>query len=120
MAYISAMVAPVPDANKDVYFEMARKLLPFWRDAGAIGYKECWGVDVPDGKLTSFPMSVKAEPGETVAVAYIEWADKAAADAAYKAMETDETWQAVFADGMPFDGKRMIFGGFEVVIDGLD
>ncbi|WP_193139941.1 MULTISPECIES: DUF1428 domain-containing protein [unclassified Meridianimarinicoccus] len=120
MAYISAMLAAVPDANKDAYFDTARKMLPLWKEAGAIGYKECWGVDVPDGKLTSFPMAVKAEAGETVAIAYIEWTDKAVADAAFKAMETDERWQAAFADGMPFDGKRMIFGGFEVLIDGLD
>lgn len=120
MSYISAMVAAVPNANKDAYFELARKMVPLWQQAGATGLKECWGADVPDGKVTSFPFAVKKEPDESVAVSYIEWPDKATADAAFQKMETDPSWQAVFADGMPFDGKRMIFGGFEVVIDGLD
>lgn len=119
MSYISAMVAAVPDANKDAYLEMVTGMLPLWKEFGATDYRECWGVDVPDGEVTSFPMAVKKGDGETVVLSWIEWEDKAAADACFAAMQTDPRWQQAFAAGMPFDGKRLIFGGFETIVGGL-
>lgn len=119
MSYVSAMVAAVPDANKDAYLQMAIETQPLWKEFGATDYRECWGADVPDGEVTSFPMAVKKGQDETVVLSWIEWPDKATADACFAAMQTDPRWQKIFANGMPFDGKRMIFGGFDIMVGGL-
>ena len=76
--------------------------------------RECWGDDVPDGEVTSFPMAVRKEPGETVVFSWIEWPDKATRDKCMGAMRSDPRFEAMGA--MPFDGKRMIFGGFEPIV----
>lgn len=112
MTFIDGFVTPVPDARKDEYIAMARAAWPIFKDYGATALWECWGAEVPEGKLTSFPMAVKLEPGETVVFSWIAWADKADRDRCHASMEQDPRWKEACGPEMPFDGKRMIFGGF--------
>jgi len=115
MSFISGFVAPVPTAGKDGYISHAKKSWPMFRKYGALRMTECWGSDVPGGELTSFPMAVKLEEGETVVLSWIEWPDKATADACWASMETDPDWQQMM--DMPFDGKRMFWGGFKTLVE---
>ncbi len=115
MAFVWGFAAPVPTGNKQTYIEHARACWPLFQEFGALDWMECWGTDVPDGKLTSFPMAVQKTEDETVALSWIVWPDKATAEACMAAMETDQRWIDLFANGMPFDGKRMIWGGFEKI-----
>ncbi|WP_347304029.1 DUF1428 domain-containing protein [Croceibacterium sp. TMG7-5b_MA50] len=108
--YISGFLLAVPGDKKEAYREMAAAVGPFFQKHGAIEIVEAWEEDVRDGQHTDFRMAVKAEPGEKIVFSWIIWRDKAAADAAEKAMESDPDMQ--MPDEMPFDGKRMIFGGF--------
>ncbi len=114
MPYIDGTVAAVPTAGKDAYLAHARATAAVFKEHGALQVTETWGDDVPDGKLTDFKRSVQAKEDETVTFAWITWPDKATRDAA---------WPKIMEDGrlaaapMPFDGKRMIFGGFEVVLE---
>lgn len=115
MSYIDGFVIPVPTNKKEAYREMAEKAVPLFKEYGATRIVECWGDDVPDGKVTDFKGAVKAEPGETVVFSWIEWPSKEVRDAANKKMQDDPRMK--MPDDMPFDGKRMIFGGFEVLLD---
>lgn len=115
MAYVSGFVTPVSEARKGEYLASAQKSWPLFRDYGATGMRECWGDMVPEGKLTSFPMAVKLEPGEVVVFSWVEWPDKATAEACFATMDTDPRWKDM---SMPFDGKRMIYGGFEEIFAG--
>ncbi|KCZ55397.1 hypothetical protein HY29_12740 [Hyphomonas beringensis] len=85
-----------------------------FKEVGALSVVECWGVDVPEGKLTSMPMAVKLEEGETVVLSWISWPSKEARDAAWEKLMADERMAGM---EMPFDGSRMIFGGFDVVLN---
>ena len=115
MAYITGFLTPVKTENKERYIESARTSWPMFKGYGATAQIENWGVDVPDGKLTSFPMAVKLEEGEVVVFSWLKWPDRATADACWQQMEKDPA----FADmDMPFDGKRMMWGGFDVIFDG--
>ncbi|WP_108259694.1 DUF1428 domain-containing protein [Mangrovicoccus ximenensis] len=116
MTYVTGMAVPVPAAKKAEYIAGSERSWPLFQRAGALEMKECWGTDVPEGVLTSFPMAVKKEPDEVVVLSWILWPGKAEAEACFAAMESDPAWAEVFAAGMPFDGKRMIHGGFEVVV----
>lgn len=116
MDYIDGYVLAVPTANKDKYFEMARKCVPIFREYGAIGMVECWGDDVPEGKLTSFPMAVKCEPHETVVFSWIRWPSKAVRDKGMAAAMEDPRFNDMDMQSI-LDGKRMIFGGFQIVVD---
>jgi uncharacterized protein YbaA (DUF1428 family) len=87
---------------------------PTFKEFGALRIVECWGDDVPPGKLTSFPMAVKCEPDETVVFSWIEWPSKQARDEGMKKFMTDSRLSKL---EMPFDGKRMIFGGFVPIIE---
>ncbi|WP_420393994.1 DUF1428 domain-containing protein [Acuticoccus sp.] len=116
MTYVDGFVAAVPTANRERYIEHARVAAAVFRDNGALSVAECWGDDVPDGEVTSFPMAVRKAPDETVVFAWITWPDKATRDAGMAAMMADPRMQPD-RNPMPFDGKRMIFGGFEVVLD---
>ncbi len=107
--YIDGFVAAVPAANKDAYIEMSKGYNAYCKKLGALKTVDCWGDDVPDGKLTSFPLAVKLEEGEVVCFSWIEWPDKATRDAATKQMMNDPEMAKM---EMPFDGKRMIYGGF--------
>mgnify|MGYP000863864265 CR=1 FL=1 len=115
MSFLDITVIPVPTANKAAYLEHSRQSTPLFKDYGAIGITECWGEDVPDGKLTDFKKAVALEPGETVVVGWITWPDRATRDSAWEKLMQDERMQSMT---MPFDGKRMILGGFEVLLGG--
>ena len=113
MAYIDGFIMPMTTSNKDLFTDHANRIDKFFLEHGALKVVECWGDDVPDGKVTDFKRAVQATANETVAFSWIEWPDKATRDAAMKAMESDAR---MMAEPMPFDGKRMVFGGFVPIV----
>lgn len=116
MAYIEAMVAAVPTAGKAAYLDYAREVNALFKQHGALATTDCWGDDVPEGKLTSFPLSVKCGPGETVAIGWITWPSKEARKAGWETLMKEPKMQPGQMN-MPFDGKRMIYGAFEVILE---
>ncbi|MDO6413937.1 DUF1428 domain-containing protein [Sphingomonas sp. BIUV-7] len=116
MSYVDGFVLPVPDANRDAYFDMARAASVVFRDHGVTRYVEGWGSDVPRGKATDFYRAAHAEDGESIVFAWLEWPDKATRDAGMKAVSDDPRMKTPPAD-MPFDARRMIFGGFAPILD---
>ena len=116
MPYVDGFVIPVPKAKREAYRKMAEMAAPIFKEHGAIKVVECWGDDVPDGQVTSFPMAVKKAEDEVVVFSWIIWPSKAARDAGNAKAMADPRMQMP-PEGMPFDGKRMIFGGFEVMLD---
>ena len=119
MSYIQGFVVPVPVANRAAYRDMAASAAPVFRELGAERVVECWGDDIPDGKVTDFKRSVQAKADETVVFSWIVWPDKATCEAAQAKMMTDERLKPG-PGGMPFDGKRMIYGGFTPLFDTED
>lgn len=119
MSYIDGFVIPVPTANKQAFIDHANKAGGLFMELGATRMLECWGDDVPDGKLTDMRRAVQATPDETVVFSWVEWPDKATRDAAMKKMqELMNSDPRISPNGnpMPLDGKRMIFGGFTPVV----
>lgn len=116
MSYIDGFVAAVPTANKAKYIKHASDAAAVFREYGVLKMVECWGDDVPEGKLTSFPMAVKCEPGETVVFSWLEWPSREVRDEAMPKIMEDPRLQPD-VNPMPFDGKRLIYGGFEVIVD---
>ncbi|NIY48433.1 DUF1428 domain-containing protein [Cedecea colo] len=116
MHYVDGFVVAVPAANKEAYKELAAKTTPLFKEFGALRIVECWAEDVPEGKLTDFRMAVKAEEDEEVVFSWIEYASKEARDEANRKMMSDPRMKE-FGDAMPFDGKRMIYGGFVPILD---
>lgn len=116
MSYIQGFVAAVPTANQDRFRTHAEKAMDGFRAYGLLHGAECWGDDVPDGELTSFPMAVKAQADETVVFAWYQWPSKAIHDAAMKDAINDPRLN-MDTNPMPFDGKRVIYGGFEPVLE---
>ena len=114
MPYIDGFVAAVPTANKQKFIDHARTFDGMFLECGATRVVEAWGDDVPDGKVTSFPMAVKLEDGEAVVFSWLVWPDKKTADDAWAKMQEDP---AMANMDMPFDGKRMMWGGFETIFD---
>ena len=114
MAYVDGFVFAVTTAHKELFRAHAKELAGVFQDHGALSVCECWGVDVPDGDLTSFPMAVKKTDEETVVFSWIVWPDKAARDTGNKQVFEDPRMER-FAD-LPLDGKRMIVGGFEPLV----
>lgn len=112
--YTDGMVTPVPNDKKQAYVELARKSAKKFLGHGAVRVVEAWGDDVRDGKVTDFKRAVKAEPGETVVFSFIQWPDKATRDAAWQKMMEDADMRM---QAMPFDGKRMFWGGFTPIVD---
>lgn len=113
--YIQGFVIPVPTNGQDAYFAMAAKAAPVFTEQGARQVVECWGDDVPDGKVTDFRRAVRAGDNENVAFSWIVWPDRETCDTASAAMMNDERMRP---DGeMPFDGKRMIYAGFSPALD---
>jgi uncharacterized protein YbaA (DUF1428 family) len=110
MAYVDGFVLAVPTGNLDAYRALAERMAPLFREYGG------WGDDVPEGEVTSFPMAVKCKEDETVVFSWIVWPSRDARKTAWDRMMQDERFQPG-ANEMPFDGKRMIFGGFEVIVD---
>lgn len=114
MNYVDGVVIAVPTADKETYRAFAQKMGALFKEFGALSVVDCWGDDVPDGKVTSFALAVKREANETVVFSWITWASRAARDDGWKKAMADPRMQPG-ASPMPFDGKRMIFGGFEVI-----
>ena len=116
MPYIDGFVLAVPTANKQRYLEHARLGAQVLKECGATRMTECWGDDVPDGKLTSFPLAVQRKPDETVVFAWIVWPSKAVRDAGMAKVMVDPRLKPE-VNPMPYDGKRLIYGGFEVLVE---
>ena len=116
MGYVEGFVIAVPADNKEAYRRHAAAAAPLFKEFGAIRIVECWGDDVPDGKVTDFRGAVKAEDGEVVVFSWIEYPSKAVRDAAHEKMMSDPRMEAM-GQSMPFDGSRMIFGGFAPLLD---
>jgi len=115
MSYVDGFVAAVPVANREIYLQHCTEAAEVFREHGALRVVECWQDDVPHGKLTDFFMAVKAGEDEAILFSWIEWPDKAMRDACHAAMPSDPEMAALGA--MPFDGKRLIWGGFVPVLD---
>ena len=112
--YVDGYLAPVPTGNKDAYRELATKMAALFKEFGAVRVVEAWGDDVPDGKVTDFKGAVKATPDEKVVYSWVEWPSKAVRDEGWKKLMADPRMQN---HAMPFDGKRMIYGGFAPILD---
>ena len=116
MSYVDGFVCPVPTAKREAYRAHAADAAAIFKEFGATQVVECWGDDVPDGKLTSFPLAVQRKDDEAVVFSWVAWPDKATRDAGWeKVMKDPRMPQDMSA--MPFDGKRMIYGGFTPIVD---
>ena len=116
MTFVDGFVAAVPKANKDKYIKHAEIASAVFKDHGAIRVTECWGEDVPDGELTSFPMAVKRQADETVVFAWIEWPSRDIRDAGMEKVMQDPRMQPD-QNPMPLDSKRLIYGGFDMILE---
>ena len=114
--YADGFLVAVPNANKEAYREQAAKASAVFREYGATRVVEAWGDDVPDGKVTDFKGAVQAKEDETVVFSWVEWPSKAAREEAWPKLMADERMKPDHAN-MPFDGMRMIYGGFKPVVD---
>ena len=114
MNYVDGFVLAVPTAKRDEYRRVAEVAAKVFKENGALGVVECWGDDVPEGKLTSFTMAVKRNDDESVVFSWITWPSKAVRDVGMKRSMEDSR---LSANPMVFDGKRMIYGGFQVIVD---
>jgi uncharacterized protein YbaA (DUF1428 family) len=117
MAYVDGFVVPVPKKKLEAYRRLARLAGKVWRDHGALEYKECVADDVKKGKWTSFPRSVKLKPNETVVFAYIVYKSRAHRDKVNAKVMKDKRFAGMDMKSMPFDGKRMFWGGFKVIVE---
>jgi uncharacterized protein YbaA (DUF1428 family) len=115
MPYVDGFVLAVPKQNIDAYKEMARRAGEVWKEHGALAYVECIGDDVPYGELTSFPRAVQAKDDEVVVFAWILYESREKRDAINAKVMEDPRLKDQMSD-MPFDGKRMIYGGFETFL----
>ena len=116
--YVDGFVLPVPKKNVGAYRRIARKAGRIWREHGALDYKECVAEDVKPGKQTSFPRSVKQKPGETVFFSWIVYKSRAHRDRVNaKVMKDPRLARMMDPKAMPFDARRMLYGGFEVLVD---
>lgn len=116
MAYVDGFVVPVPKDKLEAYKALAKKGGDIWMEHGALSYVECVADDVPYGELTSFPRAVQATDDEVVIFSWVTYTDRASRDAVMAKVMADERMKADMAS-MPFDGKRMIFGGFQAFIE---
>jgi len=115
MNYVDGFVAAVPTADKETYRAHCQRMAALFREYGALSVVDTWGDDVPPGKLTSFPLAVQCRADETVALGWVTWPSRATRDAAWEKIMADPRMKS---DTPPFDGKRMIYGGFEVISKG--
>ena len=115
MEYVEGFVAAVPTDAKEEFKKHAKDAALIFKEYGAIQIVECWGDDVPEGKVTSFPMAVKLKEGETVVFSWVSWPDKKTRNRGMEKMMTDPRMQPDQMP-MPFDGTRMIFGGFQQIV----
>jgi uncharacterized protein YbaA (DUF1428 family) len=118
MSYVDGFVLPVPLDRMDDYKKMARKAGKIWMEHGAVAYSECIADDVKAGKSTSFPQSVKLKPGETVVFSWVVYENKRSRDRVMKkVMEDPRLAEFMDPKKLPFDGKRMFFGGFKPIVE---
>ncbi|KTD64590.1 hypothetical protein Lsan_0920 [Legionella santicrucis] len=116
MSYVDGFILAIPKANKTQYIEHATKAGLVFKEYGALQLVECWGDDIPEGKITSFPMAVKCKDDEVVVFSWILWPSKQVRDEGMKKAMEDSRLQPE-TNSMPFDGKRLIYGGFNMVVD---
>jgi uncharacterized protein YbaA (DUF1428 family) len=118
MAYVDGFILAVPKKKLNEYKKLARLAGKVWRDHGALDYKECLADDVSKGKITSFPRSVKQKPSETVIFSWITYKSRAERDRIIKKVMADPRLKGMSDPGkMPFDARRMIYGGFKVIVE---
>lgn len=118
MSYVDGFVLPVPEKNLEAYRRMAEKAGEVWREHGALAFVECVADDVPEGKTTDFYRAVKRQEGETVVFAYIVYESRESRDAVMaKVMEDPRITAEMEGGEMPFDGKRMFWGGFKPIVE---
>jgi uncharacterized protein YbaA (DUF1428 family) len=118
MAYVDGFIVPVPKKNLDAYREVARKAGAVWREHGALDYREWVADDVKPGKVTSFPQSVQLEPDETVVFAWISFKSRAHRDEVNAKVMSDPRLETMMDPAsMVFDAKRMIYGGFDSLVE---
>jgi uncharacterized protein YbaA (DUF1428 family) len=117
MTYVDGFVLAVPTAGREAYRAHAAQFAALFKEHGVLSVVECWGDDVPEGRLTSFPMAVKCEAGETVVFSWMTWPSRQARDAGWAAIMADPRMPKPGSADMPFDGRRMIFGGFTVLLE---
>jgi uncharacterized protein YbaA (DUF1428 family) len=117
MPYVDGFVVPVPKDKIDAYRDLARTAGEVWREYGALEYRECIADDVKPGKVTSFPQSVQLKPDEVVVFSWIVYKDRAHRDAVNDKVMKDPRIAGQDPKSMPFDGKRMIYGGFDTLIE---
>jgi uncharacterized protein YbaA (DUF1428 family) len=116
MSYVDGFVAAVPTDNRELYRKHAEAAAAVFKEHGALKLLECWGDDVPEGEVTSFPMAVKRKADETVVVGWILWPSRKVRDEGMKKVMEDPRMRPD-VNPMPFDGKRLIYGGFEVILE---
>src|SRR6266540_1743425 len=117
MPYVDGFIVPVPSKNLQAYRRISRRAGKIWREHGALDYKECEADDVKVGKWTSFPRSVKLKPSETVVFSWITYKSRAHRDRVNAKVMKDKRITSMDPKTMPFDGKRMIYGGFKVLVE---
>jgi uncharacterized protein YbaA (DUF1428 family) len=117
MSYVDGFVLPVPEKNLAAYRRLARKAGAIWKESGALEYDECVADDAQAGKVTSFPQSVKLKPGEVVVFSWIVYASRAQRDRVNKKVMADPRIAGMDPNSMPFDGKRMFWGGFKPIVE---
>ena len=116
MDYVDGFVTAVPTKNKDLYLQHITPVAQMFKDHGALKYVECWGEDVRTGEKTSFPQAVQCQPDETVVFSWIVWPSRQVRDEGIAAVMAE--YEALRdSNPMPFDASRVIFGGFDVIID---
>ena len=116
MPYIDGFVIAVPTSNKELYKKHAEEAAVVFKEYGAQKVVECWGDDVPEGKITSFPMAVQCKEDETVCFSWITWPSRESRNEGMKKVMEDPRLSSA-TNPMPFDGKRMIYGGFEMIVE---
>ena len=112
--YITSMAAPIPNASRDIYIRDAKVEASILKEHGAVRAVDAWGESVPEGKVTSFPMAVQLKEDESVLISWVEWPSKEASETGMQAFMQDPRTAKL---EMPFDGGRLIWGGFEIVQD---
>ena len=115
MTYFEGFIVPVPEDQREAYRKHAADAAPIFQDLGVTRHFEAWDSNVPQGKVTDFRMAVDAKPEEKVVFSFIEWPDKETRDQAWQKLMADENMKP--EGEMPFDGKRMFWGGFEPIVD---
>lgn len=114
MNYVDGVVCAVPNQNKQAYIDHAKEAAEVFKRYGALSLVECWGNDIPEGEVNSLHTAVMRKPDETVVMSFITWPSKAVRDAAWEKLQNDEDMQGM---EMPFDGSRMIYGGFDIIVN---